>query len=126
MGLILNEFNIHVKIELDNGIYKFTNASATGKSFLYQTMSMYLKGKIPVFGVNYTDYLKGITLKRAVEIGSKLTVIDRYDMYKNVFNDDILLLGKTGIVLIDCKSPLDLPVIFCTIHLPASNIIEVW
>ena len=125
MGIKLDEYNIKVDVQLENGIYRFTNQSSTGKSYLYNTMSMYLKGKVPVFGINYTDYLKGVNLNKAVKNRARLVVLDRYDMYKGEFDREINELCKNGIVLIDCKSPTSLKAIYCVIKLLDSNHIVV-
>ena len=125
MSLILDEFNTKVVIELENGIYRFTNQSSTGKSYLYNVLSIYLKGKIPVFAINYIDFLKGITLDTAFKNNARLILLDRYDMYKGAFDKEINELSKQAAVLLDCKSPTPLEARYCIIKLLNSNHIVV-
>lgn len=127
MGIKLNKLNIKIDIQLDNGVYVFNNISSTGKTYLYNTINMYLNldDEIPVFGLSYTDYEKGLTLAKAIKDKAKLVVIDRYDMYKGEFDKEIEELGKNGIVLVDCKSPTKLKAYHCAIKLVDSTHIVV-
>lgn len=126
MGIKLDKLNVKVDVLLDNGVYIFNNMSSTGKTYLYNTISMYLGDKdINVFGLTYTEYQKGLTLDKALKDKAKLVVVDRYDMYKGEFDAEIEELGKTGIVLVDCKSPTELKAYHCTIKLLDSTHIVV-
>lgn len=104
-----DKYNVEIKICLDNGIYEFDNNSATGKTRLCKELKELQKLNEPVIGYTYGDDKLGIDLSKVIEIVKpKVVLLDRYDMYNNMFHDEMIEWAKDSIVLIDCKDFLDI------------------
>lgn len=82
--------------------------SATGKTRLYHLLREYRAAKLPVAGYSYSEYMDGLRISQYLNTGLKLIIIDRYDMYNGEMASDIIELSKESIVLIDCKTTLDI------------------
>lgn len=107
--------NIHVY--LDNGLYIFTNYSATGKSYLSELCYKYGAYGEPIGRFSYEQFANGDSLEEITKRRPyRLFVVDRYDMYVGEGRDALLKLAKDCIVLVDLKQYVpDFPGRVCTI-----------
>lgn len=110
-----------VKVLLDNGVYALPAQSATGKTFLYYALRD-IREFEPVDAYTYKD---GRNLEELLTGGNlKLILLDRYDMYPDSCVDEIKTFGKSGVVLIDCKSNWpDLRMVTCSIDLSEAGVV---
>lgn len=123
--LKLNKFIPNIEVRLDNGIYIFDMDSGTGKTWLCKMLRQYQLAGEPVASYTYQDKQIGLDFDKVVKpTEQKLLMIDRYDMYRNQYNDIIRQFAETGIVLIDCKTPIALPCNTCSIDI-SEELLEV-
>ena len=119
--------NVDIRINLPNGIWVFPADSAAGKTYLYKLFQVhYFNGK-PVVGYSYHDKLLGVKLDQLVDSNKhKYLLLDRYDMYNGDYADFLIEFSKHGVVLIDCKSGVDINIAteFCRIQF-SEGLIEV-
>lgn len=101
--------NTTVSIDLIPGVYSIDPKSATGKTYLCETLKYLAVSGEPVIGYTYNDYILGIDADTFVgkRENLKIAMFDRYGMYP-VYNDLIKELGKKAIVLVDHKEPVGL------------------
>lgn len=114
-----------VEIKLDNGVYRFIEDSALGKTYLLSVIKAVMVSD-DVIGFSYSDFIaNGIHYESCV--GKRVIMFDRYDMYAGNFKDIILGLKDSSIILLDCKyrSYLDIKMETCDIEL-SENRIEVF
>lgn len=102
--LEFNDYVISIKVDLPIGLWAFTSASATGKTWLCKCLNdLEVMGK-PVCGYSYNDYLCGRDLHAILTNPKyKLIMLDRYDMYAGIEVEAIREKAKSAIVLLDCK-----------------------
>ena len=101
-----DKFSKKINIDAENGVYVFTCESASGKTYLCKELKKLREAGEPVVSFTFSDYINGLNLKEQVEkIKPKVIMLDRYDMYDKIFNNDIIEWGKNSIVLVDHKSP---------------------
>lgn len=92
-----------VTINLNAGIYVFSNTSSTGKTFLYKILSKFTSRR-DILCITYSNYRLISNLKEFVEKNNvKLLLFDRYDMYAGEFADDIIAIKDDIIILMDYK-----------------------
>jgi hypothetical protein len=103
------DIKIVVYGDSDKGVYTFQEDSATGKTWLCETLKKYRGFGDLVDGYSYSDYIRGYRIKDLIGKGLKLVVLDRYDMYNGEMTDEIVELSKECLVLIDCKVIPDIP-----------------
>ena len=106
-----NKYRFEIDIELDNGVYFFNSMSATGKTNLYKKLK-----KLSSYGervLAYTfddiedkedkDIIKDIMKKKPCVI-----MFDRYDLYLGKYDRLIEKIKDRVIVLVDCKTGLNI------------------
>lgn len=113
--------NTIVNIDLEPGIYDFTNESGIGKSWLCKTFKAaesYDDLPAVIAGYTYDDLLRTFDLEYYIH-GRKVRylMLDRYDMYAGKFSDYIRELSKTCAILIDHKVPIEFQCKTCEIEL---------
>lgn len=102
-----------VFIKLEPGIYKFTNMSGTGKTYLSKVLKEHAVAGAPVTVFTVEDMEKELTIDdvaKAKKIDNpEVILLDRYDRYNGYEKEAIRKYAKNAIVLIDCKGKLDIP-----------------
>lgn len=103
----LNNYIPEIRINLDNGVYLFSNDSV-GKTRLYKELRKNQMYKENVASYSYNDYLINIPIESVLIPNKyKVVMLDRYDMYNGVGKDLISACKNNTIVLIDCKKGLN-------------------
>jgi hypothetical protein len=92
---------------LKNGVYTI-NDKSLGKSWLCNSLKKLYSFGYPVIGYDYYDFVAKNQLSQHIDTGLKLIAIDRYDMYNGELADEIIKLSEKSIVLIDCKTTLQI------------------
>jgi uridine kinase len=93
----------HIKIDLPNGIYSMGTMSASGKTYLTKLLSQVTSQK-DIICISYNNYLYIDSLtKLADKLNAKVIILDRYDMYREAFKEDILQLKEKTVILLDSK-----------------------
>ena len=96
-----------VNINLNNGVYQFDCDSATGKTRLYDVIKSYQYDGYNVTSYSYNDLQDGLDLEDVVNrIQPSLLMIDRYDMFPDMYHDVIEKFASKCIILIDSKEIL--------------------
>lgn len=103
----LDKYRVKIRVVQTNGVYRFGDASASGKSYLSKLLRVYRSYGEPVGVYSYPDYVDGVSLRDRAR-GCKLFVVDRYDMYYGYALEEIRALGEDCIVLVDIKTPREL------------------
>lgn len=98
----LDKYHLKVCVDLPNGLYRFTDTSATGKTYLAKTLNTYQGYGEPVGSYSYIDFRRGAGLVEYAK-GCKLFVVDRYDMYYGHMLEELKTLSKGCIILVDAK-----------------------
>lgn len=115
----------YIKIDLDPGIYRFCNYSATGKTYLGYIMMKY-QAKQPFAVYSYNDYARRKTIESTILDSDRLLLLDRYDMYGKEEDDKVIqsFADRGGIVLIDAKQVENIysDYEFCQIRLNSDGI----
>jgi uridine kinase len=94
---------IHIKIDLPNGIYSMGTMAASGKTYLIKLLSQVTSQK-DIICISYNNYLYIDSLtKLADKLSAKVIILDRYDMYRDAFKEDILQLKEKTVILLDSK-----------------------
>lgn len=103
----LEGLDITISINLENGVYQFCCESATGKTRLYDSIKSYQHAGYNVTAYSYTDLQDGLNLEEVINrIRPQLLLIDRYDMFSDMYHESILRVSENCIVLIDSKDVL--------------------
>lgn len=103
----LEGLDVTVDIKLNNGAYQFDCESATGKTRLYDVIKSYQRDGYNVASYSYIDFQDGLNLEDVVRrVQPSLLMIDRYDMFHNMYYDIIEKLLDKCIILIDSKEIL--------------------
>lgn len=121
----LEGLDVTVDIKLDNGVYQFDCESATGKTRLYDVIKLYQRDEHNVVSYSYTDFQDGLDLENVVsKVQPSLLMIDRYDMFSNMYHDVINRLSDKCIILIDSKEVLSFGKYYlvCGIKMTPANI----
>lgn len=106
----LNNYIPEIIINLDNGVYLFSNDSV-GKTRLYKELRKNQMYKENVASYSYNDYLINIPIESVLIPNKyKVVMLDRYDMYNGVGKDLISACKDSTIILIDCKKGLNFEV----------------
>lgn len=115
--------NVDISITADNGVYMFDSESGLGKTYLNKCLKIASSYGHQVDGYTYNDLLKGIGLDEYTS-GRQLRclMVDRYDLYNGRYNKLLEELGKTCIVLVDCKGNLSLDYEYCLLELTEKSI----
>ena len=90
-------------IDLSDGLYEL---QGTGKTWLCKSLrNMYKHGE-KVLGYSYSDYQAGIDLAELLDKNPDLDVvmIDRYIMFDDKYEDEIIKYSQHCIVLMDDKT----------------------
>jgi hypothetical protein len=114
-----------VEIKLSNGVYQFDCESATGKTRLYDIIKSYQRDGYNVISFSYTDLQDGLNLEDVVRrVQPSLLMIDRYDMFSDMYHDVIEELSNKCIILIDSKEILSFGEYYlsCGIKMTTHNI----
>lgn len=103
----LSGLDVTVDVRLDNDVYQFDCESATGKTRLYNVIKTYQRAGYNVAAYSYTDLQDGLSFEDVINrVQPSLFMIDRYDMFSNMYHKEIEELSKRCIVLIDSKKIL--------------------
>jgi hypothetical protein len=107
--MLLDKLSIKLHINLEPGVYIFTNYSATGKTRLCNLLKDYMILDDTVLSITYNDVLlhKDDTKSYIKPGKQRLLMLDRYDLYSGFATEEIKEFSKTGVVLIDTKYGLD-------------------
>lgn len=99
------KYRIKVNIDLNNGVYIFSDESATGKTRLYKVLKDIQRWDKDVVAYTYGEYQEGISLSDVLKRNPdcKVVMLDRYDMYIGKFKQEIADYSNKCIVLVDCK-----------------------
>lgn len=130
MSIILRFSSVpNIVIDIDNGVYRLTNQSGTGKTYLYSLLSRIMEGDNSVLSVTYSNALLGKegVINYIKENKPKVMLFDRYDMYVGVFDDVINDFSNNAVILVDLKhkeSSIKFTGI-CNVYLK-EHVIEVW
>ena len=114
-----------VSINLNNGVYQFDCESATGKTRLYDVIKSYQYDEYNVTSYSYNDLQDGLNLEDVVNrVQPSLLMIDRYDMFLDMYHDIIEKLSSKCIILIDSKEILSFGEYYlsCGIKMTPTNI----
>lgn len=114
-----------VSINLNNGVYQFDCESATGKTRLYDVIKSYQYDGYNVTSYSYNDLQDGLNLEDVVNrVQPSLLMIDRYDMFPDMYHDIIEKLSSKCIILIDSKEILSFGEYYlsCGIKMTPTNI----
>lgn len=118
----INKALIKIDIQLNNGVYYFDEELATGKTRLTKLLRGYMQD-FPVSSYSYDDLVAGLDFDKVVKPSEqKLLVIDRYDLYKGRFKEQIEKLAKTGIVILDCNGDPLIPCELCYLNMQDDKI----
>ena len=102
-----------VCIRLEPGIYKFTNMSGTGKTYLSKVLKDHAVTGEAVVVFTVEDMEKKLTLEDIISVKQiekpEVILLDRYDRYNGYEKEVIKKYAKQAVVLIDCKGRLDIP-----------------
>lgn len=110
-------------IDLPNGIYEFDAISGTGKTRLAKLLKELAVAGEPVMSYTYNDKVLGLDFDTVVKPGEqKLLVVDRYDLYRDEFNERINRFADTGVVLVDIKGGTTLKCDSCLLTMDKSII----
>ena len=101
----IEDFATKIYINLENGIYTFTDYSATGKTRLFNLLKSYKQDNLPILLYTYSDFLDNRIINP--NNNYKLVLIDRYDMFRGNFEQELLELSKKAIVIVDSKEFLE-------------------
>ena len=104
-----DKFEIDLNVE--NGVYVFSCMSGTGKTYLKRLLTTLTNIGEPVITYSYDDYTRKNDLRSYIRDEYKVIMLDRCDMYKRAVEecrDTIKEVGKSSIVLIDCKGMLNI------------------
>lgn len=101
-------WDVKIDIEADNGVYLLGGSSADGKTWLCEELNKMGLEYRDTVGYTYDDYRRNITLddmiKNTCDGVPSVIMIDRYDMYPGILNDDIKKYADKSIVLVDAKN----------------------
>lgn len=104
---VIDEYDVEIRVKLDNGIYILNNQSATGKTRLCKQLDRYRAYGEAVASYTYNDYLKGLPIETVLIPGKfKVIMIDRYDMYEGIGIELMKQCMKDSVILVDCKRPV--------------------
>ena len=95
----------YIKINLEPGIYRFSNYSATGKTYLGYLIKEYQSVGENLAVYSYGDHIRNKSIDSVISPNDKVLLLDRYDKYSREEDDKIItaFVASGGIVLIDCK-----------------------
>lgn len=101
-------WDVKIDIDAENGVYLLGGSSADGKTWLCEELSKMGLEYRDTVGYTYDDYRRNITLddmiKNTCNGAPSVIMIDRYDMYPGILNDDIKKYADKSIVLVDAKN----------------------
>lgn len=101
-------WDVKIDIEADNGVYLLGGSSADGKTWLCEELSKMGLEYRDTVEYTYDDYRRNITLddmiKNTCDGVPSVIMIDRYDMYPSVLNDDIKKYADKSIVLVGANN----------------------
>lgn len=102
MITITNTFK-KIIINLENGIYTFSNDSATGKTYLFKLLKE-RTSNTKLLCITLNDVIYEVNVKALIEKNRPtLIFFDRYDRYEGKFKEIILEQIDKAIVLLDYK-----------------------
>lgn len=100
----LSGLDVTVDIRLTNNAYQFDCKSATGKTRLYNVVKTYQYAGYNVAVYSYSDLVCGVDFNNILNKNNlELLVVDRYDMFSDMYHKELEELSKRCIVLIDSK-----------------------
>ena len=100
----LSCLDVTVNIRLTNNVYQFDCKSATGKTRLYNVVKTYQYAGYNVAAYSYSDLVCGGDFKNILNRDNlELLVVDRYDMFYNMYCKELEELSKRCIILVDSK-----------------------
>lgn len=100
----VDRFITKVKVNLDNGLYRFYCESATGKSYLCKLLKQYREAREYVAAYSYQDKVAGLPIESVFYEGVKLVMFDRCDLYDADIIDVVQKHYKDTIILLDIKN----------------------
>jgi len=103
------DFNPKISISLNSGIYVFDRESATGKTWLCNSLKELSSYGEPVDAYTYADFCKGLKLENILKPHKyEVVLLDRYDLYKDLSHKKLFEdCFNNTVVLVDCKSPFN-------------------
>lgn len=107
----IDNSRMKVKIDLDNGVYVFDPKSATGKTRLSKLLRRMQLLEESVAAYDYDCFLNGDDIRKTLTPNKyHVIILDRFDMYKQDISKELNSCADNSIILIDCKSELNLDV----------------
>lgn len=104
-----DNFAIKLNIDLEKGIYVFQPKSSSGKTRLFYELCKRNMVYNNVYAYTLNDKKKGISPLDYLENPEcKVVLFDRYDMYNGDFSENIIKASRDKIILIDCKTELNI------------------
>lgn len=95
---------LRLTVNLEPGIYRLDNESATGKTRMFNFIRSKMTYMSDFGSFTYQDYLAGLDITKFIKLGKhKVAFFDRYDMYAGEYTNFIKEFSKNGIVLLDLK-----------------------
>lgn len=102
--LLVNKYDVQIRVNKEVGLYLFNPTSASGKTFLTTLARKYNGFGERINSYTYDDYKTGLNLKEVLTRATySLFIVDRYDMYFGEALEELKSLGESCIVLIDLK-----------------------
>ena len=107
---------LHVRVDLEKGVYVFFPDSGSGKSYLASIFRELSASTKRVSSYTYTDYVPNMPIELVLDNARyDIVVLDRYDMYYGVGVESVVQFGKSGTVLVDCKQTPPFPHEMCAV-----------
>ena len=126
--IVLDELTDKVYINISQGLYLVDKESACGKTYMCSMLEKYRVRGYPVCSYTYSDVGK-VDINNILDIEKyKLVFIDRYDMYKDIYNSNIIkFVERGGTVIIDCKESFKIQgkCKICFVEIKEPKVIEV-
>lgn len=104
--VVLDRYNVKIKVALDSGIYVFENYCATGKTRLYKELKRNQIYGENVIAYTYDDIRLGIDFPILLKgRNHSVIVFDRYDLYNGLYLKDLQSFSNS-VILVDCKGEI--------------------
>ena len=105
--LTIEQYDVKLNINLENGLYVLDIESGSGKTRLKRLLDELNGYGEPVNSYTYRDYLNKEPIEKILDSSKyRVVVIDRYDIYYPYGLEAMRKAASNMIVLVDCKKGL--------------------